>query len=86
MNTMNVADMMGCIQDGTAEHKSATALLNRYTQSALRVLHSKSAPLNKVELIGQLREDLARDLAALFAPAPKPMSIDDPDGPFARGV
>ncbi len=86
MNPMSVADMMGCIADGTPEHKKATALLDRYTQSALRVIHANGSPLNKVELIGQLREDLARDLASLFAPPPKPMSIDDPEGPFARSV
>lgn len=65
---LDLALLIEHVKPDSDEYAAASAILTRYRESGLRVLKSDATPLAKVELIGQLREDALRGIAALVDP------------------
>jgi hypothetical protein len=60
--------MLGMIEKGSEDERRALGFIDQYRQSCLRVLTSKAENTDKVEALGQLREDLLHQICAMFDP------------------
>lgn len=69
IRSYTVMDALALIQRYTVGESDAFALMERYQDSAGRILRSGWNQEVVIELIGQLREDLIREMLLLVKPA-----------------